>query len=93
MDNLDDWRCRMICFALGMAAADMETIKDAETKMLRCFKIIQDKFEEKKSMIDTMEVDMVMHSEILDDQNKERGKFSTAPRWYEFLAENGCFSS
>ena len=87
VDNWDDWRCRMLCFALGMAAAGMGTIKDAETKMLKYFKILQDKFKEKYSLFDIMEVDVLMRQEILDEQNAERGTLSTSSRWYELLAE------
>ena len=83
----DGWRCRMVCFALGLAAAGMGTIKDAETRMLRYFGMLQHRFKDKYTIFDIMEVDMLIRQEILDDQNDERGKNTSSTRWYELLKE------
>jgi len=83
----DGWRCRMVCFALGLAAAGMGTIKDAETRMLRYFGMLQHRFKDKYSIPDIMEVDMLIRQEILDDQNDERGKNTSSTRWCELLEE------
>ena len=83
----DGWRCRMVCFALGLAAAGMGTIKDAETRMLKYFGMLQHRFKDKYTIFDIMEVDMLIRQEILDDQNDERGKNTSSTRWYELLKE------